>query len=131
MNRVYDYRVEWRIDEEKNFLDTSIWRYLVYLSEEDAKDEIIIIHSFEQLVSWAECGYIPNASIKTFFGKVYAVKLQGNIYDSKIIFKKRFKPIEIRERYIKEDSLSINDLKTYLKADDFIKYLKDRGITKL
>lgn len=131
MNKVYDYRIEWRIEREKNFLDTCISPCLMYLSEEDAKNEITIIRSFEQLVIWVECGCIPNASIKTFFGKVYAIKLQGNIYDSKIIFKKRFKPIEIRERYIKENSLSINDLKSYLKADDFIKYLKDRGITKL
>ena len=129
MKNIYDYRIEWKIKGEKNFLDTSIWKHLVYLSREDSKDEVTIIRSFEHLVSLVEC--IPNASIKTFFGKIYAVKLQGNIYDSKTIFKKRFKPIEIRERYIREDNLSIDNLKSYLKADDFIEYLKDRGITKL
>ena len=134
MNKVYDYRIGYRMEGEKNFLDTRIWKYLQYLPEENAKDETIIISSFEQLVSLVECGceYIPNATIKTFFGKVYAVELRnGMMTYSEIITKKRFKPIEIRGRYIEENNLSIEQLKSYLTADDFIKFLKDRGITKL
>ena len=133
MNKVYDYRIGYRMEGEKNFLDTRIWKYLQYLPEENAKDETIIISSFEQLVSLVECGceYIPNATIKTFFGKVYAVELSnGMMTYSEIITKKRFKPIEIRGRYIEENNLSIEQLKSYLTADDFIKFLKDRGITK-
>lgn len=133
MNKVYDYRIGYRMEGEKNFLDTRIWKHLQYLSEENVKDEAIIISSFEQLVSLVECGceYIPNATIKTFFGKVYAVELRNGITTySEIITKKRFKPIEIRGRYIEENNLSIEQLKSYLTADDFIKFLKDRGITK-
>ena len=133
MNKVYDYRIGYRMEGEKNFLDTRIWKYLQYLPEENVKDETIIISSFEQLVSLVECGceYIPNATIKTFFGKVYAVELRnGMMTYSEIITKKRFKPIEIRGRYIEENNLSIEQLKSYLTADDFIKFLKDRGITK-
>lgn len=134
MNKVYDYRIGYRMEGEKNFLDTRIWKHLQYLPEENAKDETIIISSFEQLVSLVECGceYIPNATIKTFFGKVYAVELRNGMEPySEIITKKRFKPIEIRGRYIEENNLSIEQLKSYLTADDFIKFLKDRGITKL
>lgn len=134
MNKVYDYRIGYRMEGEKNFLDTRIWKYLQYLPEENAKDETIIISSFEQLVSLVECGceYIPKATIKTFFGKVYAVELRNGMETySEIITKKRFKPIEIRERHIEENNLSIEQLKSYLTADDFIKFLKDRGITKL
>ena len=134
MNKVYDYKIGYRMEGEKNFLDTRIWKHLQYLPEENAKDETIIISSFEQLVSLVECGceYIPNATIKTFFGKVYAVELRnGMMTYSEIITKKRFKPIEIRGRYIEENNLSIEQLKSYLTADDFIKFLKDRGITKL
>ena len=133
MNKVYDYKIGYRMEGEKNFLDTRIWKHLQYLPEENAKDETIIISSFEQLVSLVECGceYIPNATIKTFFGKVYAVELRnGMMTYSEIITKKRFKPIEIRGRYIEENNLSIEQLKSYLTADDFIKFLKDRGITK-
>lgn len=130
MNKVYDYRIEYRVKGEKNFLDTCIWKYLQYLPKEDAEDEIIIMHSFEQLVSWVK--YIPNATIKTFFGKVYGVELSNGMKTySKIIMKKRFKPVEIRRRYIEENNLSIEELKSWLTADDFIKFLKDRGITKL
>ena len=130
MNKVYDYRIEYRVKGEKNFLDTCIWKYLQYLPEEEAKDEIIVMHSFEQLVSYVR--YIPNATIKTFFGKVYGVELSNGMKTySKIIMKKRFKPVEIRRRYIEENNLSIEELKSYLTADDFIKFLKDRGITKL
>ena len=121
------------MEGEKNFLNTRIWKHLQYLPEENAKDETIIISSFEQLVSLVECGceYIPNATIKTFFGKVYAVELRnGMMTYSEIITKKRFKPIEIRGRYIEENNLSIEQLKSCLTADDFIKFLKDRGITK-
>ena len=133
MNKVYDYKIGYRMEGEKNFLDTRIWKHLQYLPEENAKDETIIISSFEQLVSLVECGceYIPNATIKTLFGKDYAVELRnGMITYSEIITKKRFKPIEIRGRYIEENNLSIEQLKSYLTADDFIKFLKDRGITK-
>lgn len=132
MNKVYDYRIEYRIEGERDFSDTCIFPCLMYLSEEDAKNEITIMHSFEQLVSWVKWGCIPNAIVKTFFGKVYAVELNNGIRAySKVVFKKRFKPVEIQERYIKENELSIEKLRSYLKADDFIKYLKDRGITKL
>lgn len=132
MNKVYDYRIEYRIKSEKDFSDTCILKCLLYLPEEDVKDEITIMHSFEQLVSWVEWGCIPNATIKTFFGKVYAVELSNGIRAySEIVFKKRFKPIEIRERYIEENNLSIEELESYLIANDFIKFLKDRGITKL
>ena len=134
MNKVYDYKIGYRMEGEKNFLDTRIWKHLQYLPEENAKDETIIISSFQQLVSLVECGceYIPNATIKTFFGKVYAVELRnGMMTYSEIITKKRFKPIDIRGGYIEENNLSIEQLKSYLTADDFIKFLKDRGITKL
>ena len=108
MNKVYDYRIGYRMEGEKNFLDTRIWKHLQYLPEKNAKDETIIISSFEQLVSLVECGceYIPNATIKTFFGKVYAIELRnGMMTYSEIITKKRFKPYKKKQKYKRQYKL--------------------------
>ena len=38
MNKVYDYKIGYRMEGEKNFLDTRIWKHLQYLPEENAKE---------------------------------------------------------------------------------------------
>ena len=131
MKEIYDYRFEYRMDGWKNFVDTSIWKHVRYLTPEDAKTWTFTIKSFDELVGLVKDDLFMNAELsKSFFGKT-VVRL-SNVEDglSTAVTAKSFKPIEVRCAYNKM-SMSMKGLAETLDAESFCEYLKDRGITKI
>lgn len=47
MKEIYDYRFEYKMDGWKNFVDTSIWKHVRYLTPEEAQPLNFTIKSFE------------------------------------------------------------------------------------
>lgn len=131
MKEVYDYRFEYKMDGWKNFVDTSIWKHVRYLTPEDAKTWTFTIKSFDELVGLVKDGLFMNAELSTNFFRKTVVRL-SNVEDylSTAVTKRNFKPIEVRCAYNKMN-LSMKGLAETLDAESFCEYLKDRGITKI
>lgn len=131
MKEVYDYRFEYKTEGRKNFVDTSIWEHVRYLTPEEAKTRNFTIGTFDELISLVEKGLFINAEISKNFFKKRVVRL-SNVEDSlsTAITEKKFKPIEVRCVYNKMN-VSIKDIAKMLDSDSFCEYLKDRGVTKI
>lgn len=133
MKEVYDYRFKYRIEGRKNFVDTSIWEHVRYLTPEEAeaKTRNFTINTFDELINLVKKGLFINAEISKNFFKKRVVRL-SNVEDSlsTAITEKKFKPIEVRCVYNKMN-VSMKDIAKMLDSDSFCEYLKDRGITKI
>jgi len=131
MKEVYDYRFEYRMDGCKEFVDTSIWKHVRYLTPEEAETWNFTIKTFDELVKLVQDDLFMNAELsKNFFRKTVVRLSNAEDYCSTAITERNFKPIEIRCAYNKL-SLTIKELADLLSADDFCEYLKDKGITKI
>ena len=133
MKDVYNYRFEYRLDGQKEFVDTSIWRHARYIEPKEAENWTGLIRDFPQLVGLVKDGFFMNGRLeKTLFRKPMVVL--GNVDDfytgGDKITEKNFKPIEFRCVY-KKENLTIKELADLLDADSFCEYLRDRGITKI
>ena len=131
MKEIYDYRFEYRMEGWKNFVDTSIWKHVKYLTPEEAKTQTFTIKTFDELVELVKDDLFMNAEIRTNFFKKTIVRLSdaGAFYPEEVTAK-NFKPIEVRCAYNKV-SVSMKDLAEMLDSDSFCEYLRDRGITKI
>ena len=131
MKEVYDYRFEYKMDGWKDFVDTSIWKHVRYLTPEDAKTWTFTIKSFDELVGLVKDGLFMNAELsKNIFRKTVVRLSNVEDYYSTAITERNFKPIEVRCAYNKM-SMSMQGLAETLDAESFCEYLKDRGITKI
>ena len=131
MKEVYDYRFEYRMDGWKNFVDTSIFEHVRYLTPEEAETLNFTIKTFDELVDLVRDNLFMNAELsKNFFRKTVVRLSNVEDYCSTAITEKNFKPIEVRCVY-KKLSASIKELANLLDADSFCEYLRDRGITKI
>lgn len=133
MKEIYDYRFEYRLEGQKEFVDTSIWQHARYIEPKEAKNWTGLIRDFPQLVDLVKDGFFMNGRLeKTLFRKPMVVL--GNVNDfytgGDKITAKNFKPIEFRCAYNKM-SVSMKELAETLDADSFCEYLRDRGITKI
>lgn len=131
MKEIYDYRFEYKLEGQKEFVDTSIWKHVKYLAPEDAKTWTFTIKSFDELVDLVEKDLFMNAELSKNIFRKTVVKL-GNVEDylSTTITERNFKPIEVRCAYNKMN-MSMKGLAETLDADSFCEYLRDRGITKI
>lgn len=131
MKEIYDYRFEYKMDGWKNFVDTSIWKHVKYLTPEDAKAWNFTIKSFDELVELVEKDLFMNAELtKNIFRKTVVRLSNIESYCSHAVTAKNFKPIEVRCTYNKMN-VSMKELADLLDADSFCEYLRDRGITKI
>jgi hypothetical protein len=131
MKEVYDYRFEYKMDGWKDFVDTSIWKHVRYLTPEDAKTWTFTIKSFDELVGLVKDDLFMNAELsKNIFRKTVVRLSNVEDYLSTAITERNFKPIEVRCVYNKM-SMSMKGLAETLDAESFCEYLKDRGITKI
>lgn len=131
MKEVYDYRFEYKMEGWKDFVDTSIWKHVRYLTPEDAKTWTFTIKSFDELVGLVKDGLFMNAELsKNIFRKTVVRLSNVEDYLSTAITERNFKPIEVCCSYNKMN-LSMKGLAETLDAESFCEYLKDRGITKI
>ena len=131
MKEVYDYRFEYKMEGWKDFVDTSIWKHVRYLTPEDAKTWTFTIKSFDDLVGLVKDDLFMNAELsKNIFRKTVVRLSNVEDYLSTAITERNFKPIEVRCSYNKMN-LSMKGLAETLDAESFCEYLKDRGITKI
>ena len=104
MKEVYNYRFEYRLEGQKEFVDTSIWRHARYIVSKEAENWTGLIRDFPQLVGLVKDGFFMNGKLeKTLFRKPMVVL--SNVDDfytgGDKITEKNFKPIEFRCVYKK------------------------------
>lgn len=136
MKKVYTVEESLKFNGERDFNNCQLFGQYVYMDESDATDTAFVINTFENLCSLVEQGMIRNAYMsKTIFGgqpKVVVRRWFGGLDSYKTaVTKKNFIPIEYKFTYTDKSSNNIDTYKEFLTADDFCKYLKDRGITYL
>ena len=131
MKEIYDYRFEYKMDGWKNFVDTSIWKHVRYLTPEEAQPLNFTIKTFDELVDLVRDDLFMNAELSKNLFRKTIVRLR-NVKDSysTTVTAKNFKPIEVRCVYNKMN-LSVKGLADTLDADSFCEYLRNRGITKI
>ena len=131
MKEIYDYRFEYKMDGWKNFVDTSIYKHIRYLTSEEAQPLNFTIKTFDELVDLVRNDLFMNAELsKNLFRKTIVLLSNAEDFFSTTVTAKNFKPIEVRCVYNKM-SLSMKGLADTLDSDSFCEYLKDRGITKI
>lgn len=131
MKEVYNYRFEYRLEGQKNFVDTSIFEHVRYLTPEEAETLNFTIKTFDELVDLVRDNLFMNAELsKNLFRKTVVRLSNVEDYCSTVVTAKNFKPIEVRCVY-KKENLTIKELANLLDADSFCEYLKDREITKI
>lgn len=127
MKKAYDFRTLISFNN-KDWYDTSYRHHLTYCSEEDAKDDVYEITTFEEAINFVP--YIYNAVIReTCFTKNQVIELIfTELLDKKRIKKKNFKPFYVKYEFVEQKNCSFNFLIDQLCGDDFCEWLKDRGM---
>lgn len=133
MKQIYNRTKRWKFAEEKTIHDTTIFRHFTFLEPEKATTKSYDIDSFKTLELTAESGFFWNAEKKvSIFGKtIIELPQQENFLITSLgitIKEKNFKPIELIESYELITDLSLKDIYEKLPAEDFIEYLKERGM---
>lgn len=119
------YRVnggEWR--------DCSIWNKIRYYEENDCEDWKTKELNFADMQELIEKGFVPNAENDfTFFRKRPMIVLpSSDIEITRYTYTEKDKVVfEVKKQYLPYTN-TIKNLADLLPADDFIQYLKDRGI---
>ena len=134
MKKIYRTTELFIIDNEE--FTVSSGGYFYYLEEEEVKDVEVHFKTWEQLLEFAQkpASYYIWAD-KTLFKKRDYVRLclHGNqSYGMRKVYKETFTPFTLVYERFHEVNLkhySIKDLMGKMKADDFIDYMKDKGIT--
>lgn len=135
MKQIYNRTKRWKITDEETIHDTTVFRKFVFLEPSEATTKSYNIDSFKTLELTAESGLFWNAEKKiSIFGRtIIELPQKENIFaipSNIAIKKKNFKPIELIESYELATDLLIKDIANKLSADNFIEYLKDRGVIK-
>lgn len=110
---------------------TSFRRHYVYIDEEEAKEYIFTIETFQQLCNLVEKDYIHNASIrKALFSNKNIVNLTIGLQEIEVT-EKDFTPIKVGFSYVECEKATLTNLMNRLPADVFLEYLKDRGFKEI
>lgn len=127
MKELYNYRMLVSIDG-KEYRDTSIWNHIRYLNPEEAKTRETIEMTFEE--TYDIVAAIMNAEKGvTFFRKRKYIKFSfADSFEPEYLYEGTKKKIQIKEEYL-PFSCSMESLAGLLNSEDFISYLKDRGIS--
>ena len=127
MKKVYDLRTLVSFNT-KDWYDTSYRHHLIYCPEEEAKDDVYEIGTFEKALAFVR--FIYNATIKrTWLRKNQVIELiLTELLHKKQIKKKGFKPFYIKYQFVEQKNCSFNFLNEQLCGDDFCEWLKDRGM---
>lgn len=131
MKQIYNRTKRWKFAEEETIHDTTVFRHFTFLEPEKATTKSYDIDSFETLELTAESGFFWNAEKRISIFGITIIKLP-KIEEFSIpatsIKEKNFKPIELIESYELVTDLSLKDIYEKLPAEDFIEYLKERGM---
>ena len=133
MKQIYNRTKRWRFAEEETIHDTTIFRHFTFLEPEKATTKSYNINSFKTLELTAKSGFFWNAEKRiSILGKtiIELPKKEDFSIQSLSIKEKNFKPIELIESYELVTDLSLKDVYEKLPAEDFIEYLKERGVLK-
>lgn len=131
MKQIYNHTKKWRFAEEETIHDTTIFRHFILLEPEKAITKSYNINSFKTLELTAESGFFWNAEKRiSIFGRtiIKLPKIEEFSIPVISIKEKNFKPIELIESYELVTDLSLKNIYEKLPAEDFIEYLKERGI---
>ena len=131
MKQIYNRTKRWRFAEEEIIHDTTIFRHFTFLEPEKATTKSYNINSFKTLELTTESGFFWNAEKRmSIFGKtiIELPRKEDFLIPSLSIKEKNFKPIELIESYELVTDLSLKDVYEKLSAEDFIEYLKERGV---
>ena len=131
MKQIYNRTKRWKFTDEETMHDITIFRHFTFLEPEKATTKSYNIDSFETLELTAESGFFWNAEKRiSIFGRtiIELPKKEEFLIPAISIKEKNFKPIELIESYELVTDLSLKDVYEKLPAEDFIEYLKERGI---
>ena len=132
MKKIYDKRCLIRVNDEKEFHETSIFYHLSYLAEEETQTTERVFTDFQKAYEYVENGGVMNAETnRTLFRNRPEIKLSTvDDYCVSYYTEKNFKSLAVRWEY-KEVKPTMKTLADLLTADEFCEYLTDRGITKV
>lgn len=132
MKKIYNKECLIRVNNEKEFHETSIFYHLGYLEEEEAQTTEKVFTDFQKAYEYIENGGVMNAETsRTFFRNKPEIRL--STVDSccaGYYTEKNFKSLTVRWEY-KEVKPTMRTLADLLTADELCEYLTDRGITKI
>lgn len=128
MKEVYNYRCLVSFDGGKEFHDTSIWNHMRYLEEKDAQEWQSKELTFDECYEMCENGFLMNGEAWVGMFKKRKVAISTVEWECKRTYnEKNYRPVIIKEVYLKEEK-SMKALADLLTAEEFIEYLKDRGM---
>ena len=131
MKKVIEARKQYRLNNGE-WTDVTEFNPISYREKDECKDKYRTIDTWKDAVGYVAEGLLPNAEMHmTFFKKrIYLILPNNNIYSDfrTVVNEKDFKKLEVRVIY-REPVLTIKQLANILDADEFLQYLKDRGIS--
>ena len=126
MKRVVEFNHEFRIGEKDSWHPVSMWATVEY---SEPKEEMIVLKSFDEALSFVENSFRNGYVGKTLFKKRPKLVLSTPDYDfAKVITEKNFKTIYYRKVYRDIVKPSIEYLAHNLSADDFAEWYKDKKL---
>lgn len=132
MKKIFDKRCLIRVNDDKEFHDTSIFYHLDYMEEEEAATTERVFTNFHEAYEYVKNGGVMNAeATHTLFRNKPEIKLSiADDLGAGYYTEKNFKSLVVRWVYV-ESQPTIKTLASKLTADEFCQYLTDRGITKI
>jgi hypothetical protein len=132
MKKIYDKKCLIRVNNEKEFHETSIFYHLSYLDENETQTTERVFTDFQKAYEYVEQGGVMNAEVgRTFFFNKPEIRLSTvDDYCVDYYSEKNFKSLAVRWEY-KEVKPTMKTLTDLLTADELCEYLTDRGITKI
>jgi alanine racemase len=132
MKKIFDKRCLIRVNDEKEFHETSIFYHLSYMDEEETQTTERVFTDFQKAYEYVENDGVMNAETsRTLFRNRPEIRLSTvDDYCAGYYTEKNFKSLAVRWEY-KEVKPSMKTLADLLTADEFCEYLTDRGITKI
>ena len=131
MKKVVRVVKEYRVNGDK-WIDISLWKHIIYKEETECKNKMRKIDNWKDALEYLKNDMLRNSSVEyTIFKRTPYLHLYNpeNLdYEWIDVKEKEFELLEVRLRYI-EYPCSLKELVDLLPANDFIQYLKDRGIS--
>lgn len=131
MKKVVRVVTEYRVNGDK-WIDISFWKHIIYKEEIECENKMRKIDNWEDALEYLKNDMLRNSSVEyTIFKRTPYLHLYNPKnwnYEWIDVKEKEFKLLEVRIRYI-EYPCSLKDLVDLLSANEFIQYLKDRGIS--
>ena len=129
MKKVIEVRKQYRLN---NGEWETVKSNILYREKDECVDKYRTIDTWQDAIGYVTEGLLPNAEMHmTFFKKrIYLILPNNNIYTDfrTVVNEKDFEKLEVRVIY-REPVLTIKQLANILDADEFLQYLKDRGIS--